>query len=46
MRLHIKGLANYQSSEGFWHQLIDRNDSYIETSATATTAQVQYNKQK
>lgn len=35
LRLHIKGLASYQSSEGFWHQLIDRNDSYLETSATA-----------
>jgi rhamnogalacturonyl hydrolase YesR len=30
-----KGLANYQSGSGFWHQLIDRNDSYVETSATA-----------
>jgi rhamnogalacturonyl hydrolase YesR len=32
---HIRGLANYQSDKGFWHQLIDRNDSYLETSATA-----------
>ena len=32
---HIKGLAAYQSSSGFWHQLLDRNDSYLETSATA-----------
>lgn len=32
---HAKGLASYQSAEGFWHQLIDRNDSYLETSATA-----------
>ncbi len=32
---HIKGLAAYQSGSGFWHQLIDRNDSYLETSATA-----------
>ncbi len=30
-----KGLAGYQSGSGFWHQLIDRNDSYMETSATA-----------
>ncbi len=30
-----RGLANYQSGSGFWHQLIDRNDSYPETSATA-----------
>jgi rhamnogalacturonyl hydrolase YesR len=28
-------LANYQSGEGFWHQLIDHSDSYMETSATA-----------
>jgi len=32
---HIRGLANYQSGNGFWHQLIDRNDTYYETSATA-----------
>jgi unsaturated rhamnogalacturonyl hydrolase len=35
LRKHIRGLANYQSEKGFWHQLIDRNDSYLETSATA-----------
>ena len=35
LRRHIQGLAQYQSSEGFWHQLVDRNDSYLETSATA-----------
>lgn len=35
LQAHIKGLASYQSGEGFWHQLIDRNDSYHETSATA-----------
>jgi len=34
-RAHIRGLASYQSGTGFWHQLIDRNDSYFETSATA-----------
>lgn len=34
-RAHIKGLASYQSGEGFWHQLLDRPDSYLETSATA-----------
>ena len=32
---HIKGLARYQNGTGFWHQLIDRNDTYLETSATA-----------
>jgi rhamnogalacturonyl hydrolase YesR len=35
LRAHIKGLAAYQTKEGFWHQLIDRNDTYQETSATA-----------
>lgn len=30
-----KGLASYQSGQGLWHQLLDRNDSYLETSATA-----------
>ena len=33
-----KGLASYQSSNGMWHQLLDRNDSYLETSATAIYA--------
>lgn len=35
LKEHIKGIASYQSGEGFWHQLLDRNDSYLETSATA-----------
>ncbi len=35
LQKHIEGLARYQSSEGLWHQLLDRNDSYLETSATA-----------
>jgi rhamnogalacturonyl hydrolase YesR len=38
LRAHIKGLAQYQSGQGFWHQLLDRNDSYLETSATAIYA--------
>lgn len=33
-----KGLVAYQTSLGFWHQLVDRNDSYLETSATAIYA--------
>lgn len=33
-----KGIVNYQSGKGFWHQLLDRNDSYLETSATAMYA--------
>lgn len=35
LKKHIKGLASYQSGSGFWHQLLDRSDSYLETSATA-----------
>jgi unsaturated rhamnogalacturonyl hydrolase len=32
---HVKGLACLQTGKGFWHQLLDKNDSYLETSATA-----------
>jgi rhamnogalacturonyl hydrolase YesR len=35
LQAHIRGVANLQSGSGFWHQLLDRNDSYTETSATA-----------
>jgi unsaturated rhamnogalacturonyl hydrolase len=35
LRSHIKGIAKVQSGNGFWHQLVNRNDSYLETSATA-----------
>lgn len=35
LRAHVKGLATYQSGKGFWHQLLDKNNSYLETSATA-----------
>ncbi|MHA6247396.1 glycoside hydrolase family 88/105 protein [Pontibacter sp. CAU 1760] len=38
LRAHVAGLAAYQSGEGFWHQLLDRNNSYLETSATAIYA--------
>lgn len=34
-RTHARGLAKLQSKDGRWHQLLDRNDSYLETSATA-----------
>jgi rhamnogalacturonyl hydrolase YesR len=37
-KAHVKGLAGYQSGSGFWHQLLDREDSYLETSATAIYA--------
>ena len=35
LQKHIHGLAKVQSSSGLWHQLLDRNDSYPETSSTA-----------
>lgn len=34
-RKHVEGLVRYQDGTGFWHQLLDRPDSYLETSATA-----------
>ncbi|GHT22507.1 glycosyl hydrolase family 88 [Bacteroidia bacterium] len=34
-RAHATGLAACQGGDGFWHQLLDRSDSYTETSATA-----------
>lgn len=38
LNAQIKGISSYQSGEGFWHQLVDRTDSYLETSATAIYA--------
>lgn len=35
---HVKGIVDRQNKDGFWHQLLDRNDSYPETSATAIFA--------
>ncbi len=35
LRKHAAGLAKRQHHDGFWHQLLDRNDTYLETSATA-----------
>lgn len=35
---HLQGLLRYQDGTGFWHQLLDRTDSYLETSATAIYA--------
>jgi unsaturated rhamnogalacturonyl hydrolase len=35
LRGHVRGLTAYQSGSGFWHQLLDRSDTYLETSATA-----------
>ena len=38
LQAHAKGLAAHQSGSGFWHQLLNRTDSYLETSATAIYA--------
>jgi unsaturated rhamnogalacturonyl hydrolase len=34
-RRHVEGLARRQGPGGLWHQLLDREDSYPETSASA-----------
>lgn len=31
----IRGLAQYQGPNGLWHQLLDKNDSYLESSCSA-----------
>jgi len=31
----ILGIAKYQNEEGLWHQILDKNDSYTESSCTA-----------
>ena len=38
LRSHLKGLAALQHHDGFWHQLLDRPDTYLESSATAIYA--------
>lgn len=35
LQRHILGIAQYQSGEGLWHQLLDKVDSYLESSCTA-----------
>lgn len=35
LQRHILGIAKYQSAEGLWHQLLDKQDSYLETSCSA-----------
>ncbi len=37
-RQHAEGLAELQGIDGFWHQLLDRPETYEETSATAIFA--------
>lgn len=38
LKRHVAGLAKVQSGTGLWHQLLDRPDSYLETSASAMYA--------
>ena len=35
LRSHAEGLAALQHPDGFWHQLLDRPETYLESSATA-----------
>jgi rhamnogalacturonyl hydrolase YesR len=35
LRAHIKSIAKLQSGSGLWHQMLDKPDSYLETSASA-----------
>ena len=35
LQRHMLGIARYQSAEGLWHQLLDKTDSYLETSCSA-----------
>lgn len=35
LRATLRGVAKFQSGKGLWHQMLDRNDSYLETSASA-----------
>jgi unsaturated rhamnogalacturonyl hydrolase len=35
LQQQIIGVSRYQDASGLWHQLLDKNDSYLETSATA-----------
>ena len=35
LKTHAKGVATRQSGQGLWHQMLDRPDSYLETSCTA-----------
>ena len=31
----LRGISAYQAPDGRWHQLIDKTESYLETSASA-----------
>lgn len=34
-RRHVQALAEFQSGSGLWHQMVDKPDSYLESSCTA-----------
>jgi rhamnogalacturonyl hydrolase YesR len=34
-RQQVRGIARYQSKSGLWHQLLNKSDSFLETSASA-----------
>lgn len=38
LKRHVAGLQQAQSGTGLWHELLDKNDSYLETSASAMFA--------
>jgi rhamnogalacturonyl hydrolase YesR len=35
LRAHVRSVAKLQSGSGLWHQMLDKADSYLETSASA-----------
>ncbi len=35
LRAHLRGVASVQSGDGRWHEVLDRPDSYLETSCSA-----------
>jgi unsaturated rhamnogalacturonyl hydrolase len=35
LQRHLRGISQYQSVSGLWHQLLDREDSFLETSCSA-----------
>jgi rhamnogalacturonyl hydrolase YesR/alpha-L-fucosidase len=35
LKAHARGIATAQSGSGLWHQMLDRPDSYLETSCSA-----------
>jgi unsaturated rhamnogalacturonyl hydrolase len=35
LQRHLRGISRYQSVSGLWHQLLDREDSFLETSCSA-----------